>query len=135
MPEAFYFGCWNRPGHYFHDAAGRTVWTKPEGIPWQDHHMDATLLRNGNVPDAPDGRVFWTCGGAADVWFAFFWWDRSGDRRGASNSGFYVRGVGDRATINRELAWEWVQEAFKCACEAFPKIVQRQRFPLALQSK
>lgn len=128
MPRAFYFGCWDGPGHYLHDADGRHIWGKdrPKGFPWTDGLMDAGLLRNGGIADKPTGRVHWTCGGhGADIWFAFFWWDRSVDRRGACNSGFYVQVFS---------IWD-KQKAFEFACETFPTIVSRQQFPLVLQDK
>lgn len=118
---ALHFG-WRAPGggHYLSDAAGRT----PEvGFPWSMALMDGGLLKNGTHADIPDGRVFWTCGGNP-LWHAFFWWDRSGDTRGASNSGFYVRGF----AMDQRVA------AFEFAKQAFPGIVARQNFPLVLQA-
>ena len=125
MPRAFYFGCKDTLGHYLHNAenGGRTLYDLPPGIPWNLGHMDSGLLKNGKVLDKEDGRVFWTCGGRDNYWFAFFWWDNSVDRRGGSNSGFYVDG----------FASGEAKKAFQFACDAFPKIVARQRSPLALQ--
>ncbi|ODM71693.1 hypothetical protein [Bradyrhizobium elkanii] len=94
--------------------------------------MDGGLLKNGRHPDVPDGRVWWTCGGREDLVYAFFWWDRSVDRRGACNSGFYVRGfqperlAPETAKVNAGLAFDY-------ACEIFPSVVSRQRYPLVLQ--
>lgn len=85
--------------------------------------MDTGLLKNGEVLDTPTGKVYWTCGGKDAFWYAFYWWDRSVDSRGNSNSGFYVRGFG----------WPCAQEAFDYACSAFPAIVTRQKFPLVVQ--
>jgi len=82
------------------------------------------------VPDDPDGRVHWACGGKP-LWFAFFWWDRSGDRRGNSNSGFYVLGF-EPDELNFESANEAARLAFAFACEQWPDVVQRQNFPLVL---
>lgn len=84
--------------------------------------MDSGLLKNGQRPDVCDGRVYRTLGGKRELWHAFVWWDNSVDRRGGSNSGFYVRGfgVGDH------------EEAFEFARETFPKVVARQRHPLVL---
>ena len=122
---ALYFGCWERAGHFLHDVNGLHTWDgkRPADLPWDESLMDAGLLRNGKVPDDPDGRVFWTCGGAKTFWYAFYWWDRSVDTRGACNSGFYVRGFG----------WPEAQAAFAYACEQFPAVVKRQEYPLALQ--
>lgn len=89
MPRALYFGCWDEPGHFLHDERGLSVYfpsTYVVGFPWSDSLMDGGLLANGKIADLPDGRVRWTC--ARRQWFAFYWWDRSGDSRGASNSGF-----------------------------------------------
>ena len=85
--------------------------------------MDGTLLKNGKVPDIPTGKVYWTCGGRDAFWYAFYWWDRSVDKRGACNSGFYVRGF-----RNREP-----QAALDFACTQFPHVVERQPYPLVLQ--
>jgi hypothetical protein len=105
---ALYFG-YGRGGHFLRGPLRDTLDPQQEypGFPWSIGSLDCGLLKNGKVPDAPDGRVHWTCGGKPVLWHAFFWWDRSGDKRGASNSGFYVRGF-------------------------WPKVVERQRFPLVL---
>jgi hypothetical protein len=123
---ALYFGCWDGAGHYLHRANGTKIWNAKRDlpdIPWSDSLMDSGLLRNGRRPDRYDGKVFWTCGGLA-FWYAFYWWDNSVDTRGASNSGFYVRGFG----------WPEAQSAFDYACTQFPKVVARQRQPLMLQN-
>jgi hypothetical protein len=117
---AFYFGridC----GHYLYNSDMRTVRREvAAGIPWNVGLMDAGLLKNGKHCDVIDGRVFWTC--ARGLWFAFYWWDRSGDSRQNSNSGFYVQG------------FEFAQkaEAFAFACEMFPQVVARQDVPLVV---
>lgn len=122
-PLALYFGCWDQPGHYLHHPDGRRIWDASYfQLPWKDGLMDGGLLKNGKRVDVPDGRVWWTCGGLT-FWYAFYWWDRSGDKRGASNSGFYVRGFG----------WPETREAFDYACSSYPNIVDRQRYPLVLQ--
>ena len=123
---ALYFGCWDQPGHYLHGVDGQTFWQdrhRPADLPWDEVSMDGVLLAKGNVPDIPDGRVFWTCGGDDAFWYAFYWWDRSVDKRGACNSGFYVRGFG----------YPEPRAAFDYACEQFPTIVRRQKFSLVLQ--
>lgn len=124
---ALYFGCWDQAGHYLHDARGTHIWgkNKPADLPWGDELMDTGLLKNGKVLDLPDGRVYWTCGGDKAFWYAFYWWDRSVDTRGACNSGFYVRGFG----------WPEEQAAFDYARKQFPFVVERQKYPLVLQEK
>lgn len=120
---ALYFGCREEAGHYFQSAT-ETLWetSRVPGFPWTLCHMDGGLLKNGKHPDVYDGKVFWTCGGHP-LWLAFFWWDNSVDRRGASNSGFYVRGFD---VAGRQAALDY-------ACTVFPKVVARQRQPLILQ--
>jgi hypothetical protein len=122
---ALYFGCWDGPGHFLRDADGRNTERRraPEDLPWTIELMDAGLLRNGKHLDVPDGRVWWTCGGAKAFWYAFYWWDRSVDQRGACNSGLYVRGFG----------WPESKGAFDYGCATFPHVVARQKFPLILQ--
>lgn len=122
---ALYFGCWGRPGHYLHRPKGLTLWSPSRDLPdlpWSEGLIDAGLLRNGKRPDVYDGKVYWTCGGRA-FWYAFYWWDRSVDSRGASNSGFYVRGFGAAEP----------EAAFEYACSEFPAVVARQKHPLILQ--
>ena len=120
--RALYFGfgygghglrSWPRGEDYFSEH--------PAGFPWDDGLLDSGLLRNREVPDIPDGRVHWV-GGGNPFWHGFFWWDRSGDPRGACNSGFYVQGF-PRAEP---------QAALDYACEQWPKVVARQKFPLVL---
>jgi hypothetical protein len=123
---ALYFGCWRYAGHFLHDVSGHHLYDdRPPDLPWDDGLMDATLLRNRKVRDLPDGRVYFTCGGEKAFWYAFCWWDRSADTRGACNSGFYVRGFG----------YPESQEAFAYACARFPHVVERQKFPLVLYDK
>jgi hypothetical protein len=127
MKRAFYFGSLGY-GHFLHDDTGRSR-LKPKvldvNFPWEMELLDTGLLKNGKVPDWPDGRVFWTCGkdAQAHLWFAFFWWDRSGDKRPGSNSGFYVNGF----NFNER------NEAFEFACKEWPSVIKRQEFPLMLQ--
>jgi hypothetical protein len=119
---ALYFG-YGPGGHFM--RGGPRVTLDPQqdfpDFPWTITDLDTGLLRNRGTPDIPDGRVHWTCGGKKQLWFAFFWWDRSGDERPGSNSGFYVRGASGP------------KEAFAFACERWPAIVKRQKFPLVLQ--
>ena len=124
---ALYFGCWNEVGHYLHSPGGASIWHDhglPPDLPWDERIMDTGFLKNGKILDIPDGRVYWTCGGAAAFWYAFYWWDRSVDTRGACNSGIYVRGFG----------WPEADAAFEYGCAQFPNVVKRQKYPLVLQN-
>ena len=122
---ALYFGRICEPGHFLY-RPGSCAAIRPErhelSLPWDGSLLDTGLLKNRCVPDRPDGRVHWTCGGRPVLWHAFFWWDRSGDERGNSNSGFYVRGF----QLNEH------RQAFEYACQQWPAIVERQHFPLKL---
>lgn len=126
MRLALYFG-YGDGGHFLRGLPGGRSTIDPQhdipGFPWTAPLLDTGLLKNGRVDDAPDGRVWWTCGGVRVLWQAFYWWDRSGDSRPASNSGFYVRGfeLADRA------------DAFAFACATWPAVVARQQHPLVLQ--
>jgi len=134
--RALYFG-YGPGGHFlrFGEHDWRTS-LHPEqdvpGFPWGCELLDTGLLKNRGVPDAPDGRVHCVCGGRPDLWFGFFWWDRSGDSRPACNSGFYVLGF-EPPEVTRTSVEEAAPRAFAFACEQWPSIVKRQLHPLALQ--
>lgn len=121
--RAFYFGCHDRAGHYFFAPGWNNLWDAREipGFPWTMGNIDGGLLKNGKHPDVYDGKVYWTCGGSP-LWLAYVWWDNSVDRRGASNSGFYVQGFDHTQA----------PEAFAYACSLFPDVVTRQRQALVL---
>jgi hypothetical protein len=124
---ALFFGCWERHqlGHCLYRPNNESISRRDcPSLPWSEGLMDTGLLRNGKHQDIIDGKVFWICGGR-DInclWHAFVWWDRSGDQRPNSNSGFYTYGF-----PHNQFA-----EAFAFACSQFPTIVNRQRVPLKL---
>ncbi len=121
--RALYFG-YGSGGHFLRSGPYQSTLNPQRefpGFPWDITLLDGGLLKNRGVPDWPDGRVHWTCGGSP-LWLAFFWWDRSGDSRGASNSGFYVQG----------FSHVQAQEAFAFACEQWPDVVSRQKHGLQL---
>lgn len=132
-PLALYFGVYEsgRPGHHLYRPASAPITVVPEyafpGFPWAMHLLDTRLLRNRRVADELTGHVHWTCGGLDEFWIGFFWWDRSGDSRSNSNSGFYVRGFGPASHVRVKF-----REAFDFACQSWPQIVKRQQFPLVL---
>jgi hypothetical protein len=119
--EAYYFGSAKNDGHYLFDRHLRSMHpSEVPGFPW-NWEIDTGLLKNKGIPDQVTGEVHLVCGGNP-LWLGFIWWDRTGDRRPGSNSGFYVRG----------FTLEQHKEAFEFACATFPKIVARQQRPLAL---
>ena len=132
-PRVLYFGCRgsNEPGHYLQEGR-RTIWNVPPECHWTLGLMDNGLLKNGCHPDVDDGKVWWTCGGRFDLWYAFVWWDNSGDKRSGSNSGFYVAGFGPE-NLTPVSARENAKLAFDYACAVYPEVIKRQRQPLVLQ--
>jgi hypothetical protein len=134
--QALYFGF----GYGGHFLRGKDGWkeTSPlkdyaPGFPWESASwLDGSLLNNKKVPDQPDGKVYVVGGGREHFWFAFVWWDRSGDKRPGSNSGFYVRGFG---TPVKETFYPIAQIAFEYACKEWPEVVARQHFPLVIQER
>lgn len=147
--RALYWGCWEtiehhpdkgtywapRLGHYLHNPNGSTQYHPRQaipGFPWSDALLDGGLLKNGQEPDRCTGRVRWTLGGTP-LWHAFYWWDRSVDHRGASNSGFYVCGFD---AVLEHYTTEAMQrqrdEAFEFAKSQFPRVVARQPHPLVI---
>ena len=131
--RALYFGCRGarEPGHFLQEGS-KTLWVTPSEIEFWDHLMDGGLLKNGKRDDVPDGRVWWTCGGKLGLWYAFYWWDRSGDRRSSSNSGFYVSGFGPDV-ITPESTRSNALPAFQFACQSYPRVIERQHHLLVLQ--
>lgn len=124
--DALYFGYIRRGGGHFLRRQDMSTVYDPSEVPtfpraWTGALLDTGFLRNGKHPDVIDGKVFWTLAGGP-IWYAFFWWDSSGDQRSNSNSGFYVSG----------FDYEQEQAAFDYARLRFPTIVARQRVPLAL---
>lgn len=131
--RALYFGCRgaNEAGHYLQEGR-KTIYDPPPECPWTVGLMDSRLLKNGRHADLVDGKVWWTCGGRPALWYAFFWWDDTGDRRQGSNSGFYVGGFAPEV-LTPETARENAALAFRFACDAYPWVVERQRHSLVLQ--
>jgi hypothetical protein len=125
---AFYAGTLGDIGHYFWLTPRKSVLYRGEimsAIPdfiqsWADM-WDSGLLKNGKRPDVYDGKVFAIP--AKGPWIAFVWWDNSIDKRGGSNSAFYVSG----------FEWEDRDAALTFAMEKWPEVVKRQRQPLVLQ--
>lgn len=132
--QALYFG-FGDGGHFLRARDGwkdchRHPGDRAPGFPWQSASwLDSSLLVNRKVPDRPNGRVQVVGGGREHFWFAFAWWDRSGDSRPGSNSGFYVRGFGVPVRETFDII---ATVAFDYACKEWPDVVARQAFPLTL---
>lgn len=124
--RAFYFGCYGNTGHHLRGFGSRRTLCDPIrqicGFPLVLPELDGALLKARGVPDEYDGRVYWQTS-ENGKWLAFVWWDRSGDSRPGSNSGFYVIGF---------TALE-LQAAFDFACAQWAEVVARQTVPLVLE--
>lgn len=100
-PKMFYFGPWERAGHFLWREDGyRASWQEEQALPWA-HGIDG-VLQPGCRQDPRDGR--WNHRGAAEVqgealvhhkdgWTALSFWDRSVDTRGACNSTYFAEGT------------------------------------------
>jgi len=114
----YYFGVWpgTGAGHYLHDCHGNSVSGWPERnpvIPW-GYEIDTNLCPGGKNAFSLDHQ-----GKAAihrkDGWIALSFWDSSEDKRGASNSGFFIQ-------TDEELSFGQLVTIFR---EAFPKLWER----------
>ena len=125
--NVYYFGCWRDSGHYLKHPGGSSVHSADEKVrPWK--------MIDGCLPparrDRPDRRGYARVlkeagqGKAAlhykDGWTAIAFWDRSVDKRGASNSAFFVRGT---------HSWE---DAVRIARKHFPSVWKRFPFEVVL---
>lgn len=126
--EAYYFGCWGQPGHY---------WRHPTNPLMKERDIEARVpepFRRGRIdsgfcPGAVKGSAFDRTrpeveGEAAlhhvDGWTVLAWWDRSVDRRGACNSNVVARGTFDFAAMLEVLKRQ------------FPGVAARQKSALRL---
>lgn len=96
--RVFYFGCYQRSGHFFWSPGMRNDWHAEKAIPWE--HVDGVLCP-GSTGDP--NRPTWEMkrpqvqGEAAlhrkDGWTALAFWDRSVDERGGCNSMLFAEGT------------------------------------------
>ena len=113
--ECYYFGKWPDvyAGHHLYDKSGYTLHNLPKDFPCAEGALDGGLL----PPNQPEIE------GVASVvhlngWTILAFWDRSGDKRGRSNSAFVVRGYWDFPVIHHITQ------------SNFPKIWKRFNFPI-----
>ncbi len=117
----FYFGCWDRPGHFLYDTSGRCSDRQtPADFPVEYRILDGGLLPP-NQPQKQGRLSVWRTNG----WAIISFWDRSVDSRGGCNSAFVVR---DCDTPSSDL--ELLQQAF----DVFPQVFERFDFDLILPS-
>ena len=106
----FYFGCWGRPGHYWY-APGRL--SVDRNMRSELGNVDGTLAPTYGDDEAKQGHAHFEQRGK---WACISFWDRCGDKRGASNSTFALHG---EHTFDEVLA---------AARVSFPQLFERFDF-------
>lgn len=83
--RVFFFGCWNRVGHYLHEPGGRYADSRHTEHPW-GRNVDGVL-------QPADSEVEGRClVHHKDGWTALAFWDRSVDDRGGCCAALIVEG-------------------------------------------
>jgi len=122
--RVFYFGCVGESGHHLFTDRLRSVYN--EGPPWDPlgigaadgvlaPHVVGCNKRHCRCPNGDEGVAEIH---HKDGWTAMAFWDRSVDRRGASNSNFFAEGTHDFAAM------------LAIAKEKFPAIIGRFQFEI-----
>ncbi len=106
----YYFGCWDRPGHFLYDHKGKNIGFSVGGLPWRriDGNLCPTDTRKEGIVKINHKKG----------WTAAAFWDYSIDHRGGCNSVFFFEDLLDFDEIIME---------FK---KTFPKIYNRFDFEL-----
>jgi hypothetical protein len=125
-PDVWFFGCYES-GHFLYRRGGQLgasiEMELPEGCPWSIDDFDAGML-TGWDPYAKRSEVQGKAAlGHLHGWAYLSFWDRSGDKRGNSNSGFLV---------NAELTFDDIVVLSK---KAFPEIWDRFDFEVKLRDE
>jgi hypothetical protein len=127
--RAYYFGCWQRSGHYFFLPGMKSPWrerreTPEEIVPW-GFDVDSRLAPLADGSTKEKGRYRYSAGEAPngvallhhrDGWTALSFWDNSVDSRGNSSSTFIFEDTLD------------FDEALVRARELFPQVFERFDF-------
>jgi hypothetical protein len=120
-PVCYYFGCWSkeRGGHYLYGPGGSNMsrGALPADFPVTLSALDGALL--GYQKRETEGEAALAHIGG---WTIVSFWDRSGDSRHNSSSGFVVRGL---------LAFA---EVLAIGAAIFPEIASRWTFPIRLRA-
>ena len=126
--KMYYFGPWDRPGHYLHDEHGYSRGRAEGAMPWTLGQMDGDLQPHfancAKTPTYPDRHCNCPCGkeGPAlihhkDGWTALAFWDRSVDKRGACCSVYLAEGAFDFdqmvALARTRFAVRWNKMSFQ----------------------
>lgn len=99
-----YFGCWDQPGHHWHDDRGRRIRRSDLGDPW------GSSIDRSDMHCGPEGTRYLL---HLDGWTALDITDRTVDTRPGSHSAF----------LAPALLTE--QQMVTLACAAFPRIAER----------
>lgn len=100
-PPMFYFGPWDRAGHFLHDEHGRTIYDQRGTLPWGDEADGGLQPHFENCRRSQYSR-YCDCGSGPEGhalihhkngWTALSFWDRSVDTRGACNSTYFAEGT------------------------------------------
>lgn len=122
--RAYYFGCWNGPGHFLHKPGGDRAVEREARLPWSN--IDGRLCPGGDREACGRPVAFEVEGRAAlhhlDGWTALAFWDRSVDHRFHSNSVFFVEGTTS------------AEDVLRVARERFPEILRRLTFAITVVS-
>jgi hypothetical protein len=121
----FYFGPWDRSGHYLHHEGGRSVRDHERGsLPWHEYSpcngIDCCLQpgcvwNNGIWKHGPEieGHALLH---HRDGWTALSFWDRSVDTRGGCNSTYFAEGsfsFDEMVALAKErFAYRWNKMSF-----------------------
>lgn len=104
--ECYYFGCWHDSGHYWRDKGGyKSSREIDAALPEIFRRRIDGVYCPGTIPGQDYKRTRPEVEGEAALhhyvegWTVLAYWDRSVDKRGASNSAFVARGVHDFATM------------------------------------
>lgn len=123
--RVYYFGCWERVGHYLWLPDGRRATDDVHcALPWA--FLDTTLCpgrrnRHGDV-NPLEQREGLAALHHREGWTALAFWDRSVDQRHGSNSAFIADEVLDATAMLEAIG------------KAFPGVMARFTFPIVVES-
>ena len=87
MDTVYYFGCYDRAGHYLWNSRLRKEYEDIKGLPW------GYKIDGGLCPEGARGEEGRATINVLDGWTALSFCDRSVDDRPGSNSSFIAKGV------------------------------------------
>ena len=115
--EWMYFGCGREAGHYIFTASGRKL---------LEHKFDRLgHCFDGSLPPQPEEKLYLASFSRLGGWglSALAWWDRSVDKRGASNSVIFAPSL----TISPDEMLTEAQTKFPWVFNRLPQPLELQR--------